>query len=174
MPYYELTDRIIIPDDSEVIWRYLTWDKFSDLIKTSTLYFSKTKNFGEYNEGLLSFFDKDNIRRQNIYFFKEKWKEKYESEIQSYDRLREITYINCWIGSDIESAHMWENYIDSENGLTIKTRTVNLKNCLRETTYEQMIFLSKVLPILIKTPAFVITFFQAAATQNLFYVAIRE
>lgn len=34
-------------DPSEILWRYMTWKKFEDLLRTSALYFSRPDRFDD-------------------------------------------------------------------------------------------------------------------------------
>ena len=41
-----------IPDDETVVWRYMDFDKFEDLIQSSQLYFPRLDRMGDLTEGL--------------------------------------------------------------------------------------------------------------------------
>ncbi|MGE9915752.1 MULTISPECIES: hypothetical protein [Megasphaera] len=63
MPYKE-SDLLKIPNDKQVIWRYMNYDKFIDLLEKQALYFFnllKYRKLGDPQEGDLPEYNKNNL-----------------------------------------------------------------------------------------------------------------
>lgn len=63
MPYKK-SDLFKTPDDKQVIWRYMNYDKFIDLLEKQALYFFnllKYRNLGDPQEGDLPEYNKNNL-----------------------------------------------------------------------------------------------------------------
>lgn len=84
------------PENEEIIYRYLTFDKFKDLISSKKLYLSRGDRFKDKYEGIETAFG-TNLRRaihddQN-----------FEINSKLYERNRRCVAISCWFIGDRES-----------------------------------------------------------------------
>lgn len=119
------TSKFSILSDDTVLWRYMSYSKFEDLIKTSTLYFCRADKFEDKLEvtqpkASLSFA----ISTQNPWHM-------YERNIMDayLHMLRTSTFVNCWHISNFETNLMWENYAEKNGaeGIAIQTNLGSLK-----------------------------------------------
>lgn len=113
------------------VWRYMDFTKFVDLVLSRQLYFSSLKDLrknGDPFEGT----------------FPEKWESKgfygnnygtEEEKRAQIERIREITgayLVNCWHENDFESAAMWRLYLQSNEGIAIRSTKGKLRRILYE------------------------------------------
>ena len=89
-----------------VLWRYMSLEKFIILLKQKSLYFCCINCFEDKNEGVLPTID---IAMFKTIGFNEK----------DWDKIRNGTFINCWIESPYELALMWESY--GKGGVAIQS-----------------------------------------------------
>ena len=144
MPYSEVSQRHLIPSEDKIIWRYMDFQKFEYLIQNSSLYFSRTDKFGEYEEGVLTKFDKTFIKNLLKSEDSKNWRVNYQNHLQFYESFRSKTYISCWTDSQTENIHLWKNFSDLYEGVAIKTTVGKLKSELDKSTPEDNCFLSKI------------------------------
>ena len=140
-----------IPDDEDILWRYLTFPKFVSMLKTQSLFFSRADKFDDPFEGAKGL-AKNEVEWNSNY--KEYFKyaigrslQITESQIERHSEVildgfkmlckatRLYTFINCWHKNNHESEAMWKLYCsDLNQGLAIKTtykklyRELNKKN----------------------------------------------
>jgi len=111
------------------IWRYLSFDKFIDLISTDHLYFSTPDNFDDTWE----------CYPPAGFLIAENWKEKLignasmkdvnfdlllENSVAGFEAAyyEESRYaFSCWSKSDRDHAALWNLYTDNKNGVAIST-----------------------------------------------------
>jgi hypothetical protein len=102
------------PDDNTIIWRYLDFTKFVDLLNCECLYFARADKFEDPFEGLYPVMEE--IKR----------------DFKTFDIIRKQNYINCWAIGDHESAALWKIYSDSKNSIAIQTTFANLKSSIEK------------------------------------------
>jgi hypothetical protein len=120
----------IIPpeDDSQNLWRYLTFEKFEHLIRTSELYLRRLDKFIDEYEGKLDaeiateihnvfneFPDASEMQRQLFFLLK---------------NLRTCIFTNCWHQNDNENIEMWKTYCGDSEGVLIGTDAESLVNSI--------------------------------------------
>lgn len=98
------------PPDTCVIWRYMSFAKFTSLIATESLYFSRLDQHSDEKEGLVS------TNPENI-------------EHRKYIRFSK--YINCWHINNNESDAMWKIYSPAGENVAIKSTVGALKKSLK-------------------------------------------
>lgn len=135
--------RYAIPSDNTALWRFMDFTKFVSLLKTKSLYFSRTDQFEDPFEGAKGLLkNKRKWDKNYIDFFKDACtnlpdgvkSSKSEKEILNDAKrlLGELdnigpaqlqrTFINCWHENDFESEAMWKLYTTSlDQGIAIKT-----------------------------------------------------
>ena len=101
------------PPDTCVIWRYMSFAKFTSLIATESLYFSRLDQHSDEMEGLVS------TNPENI-------------EHRKY--IRFSSYINCWHINNNESDAMWKIYGPTGENVAIKSTVGALKKSLKDGT----------------------------------------
>src|ERR1041385_3061317 len=120
--------QIRCPEDSTVIWRYMDFAKFVDLLETNCLYFNRTDNFKDSFEGTIPEF---NLKK--IWLEKFKNPRMYDALIKVFAGIRAQTYVNCWHINDYESAAMWDLYRKNGDGIAIKSTCERIKRCFLST-----------------------------------------
>ena len=117
---------IIHPDDCTTLWRYMSFEKFANILATGSLFFTRADKYDDKFEGYIP----EAIMRY------------YGSpDIRIDPNLRQYIMCNCWHQAKEESMGMWDKYHIRNSGIAIKTTMRNLKNCLPDTPN---IFIGKV------------------------------
>jgi len=111
------------PENEEIIYRYLTFDKFKDLISSRKLYLSRGDSFKDKYEGIETVFG-TNLRRaihdgQN-----------FEINSKLYERNRRCVAISCWFIGNQESESMWNEFTGDIDGIAIRTNVRKIKSAL--------------------------------------------
>lgn len=108
-------------EPEQVLWKYLDFTKFLDMINFNRLCFTRLDTFEDNFEGMVPNFALKNLSEKE----KEKIKKVYESR-------RKLRYINCWTTFDEkESYAMWKIFSRSY-GIAIETTASNLLKLLPE------------------------------------------
>ena len=110
-------------DDKLILWKYMDFTKFANLIETSSLWFNRIDQFEDPFEG--TYPQANEKLRSELYEDYQPPKEIYES-IQS--STRENLFVSCFHQNEYESAAMWRLYADA-NGVAKNTTVERLKNC---------------------------------------------
>ena len=117
---------IIRPKDNATLWRYMSFEKFANILATGSLFFTQADKYDDKFEGYIP----EAIMRY------------YRSPNISIDpKLRQYIMCNCWHHGGGELMAMWDKYHLRNGGIAIKTTMGNLKNCLPDTPN---IFIGKV------------------------------
>ncbi len=124
MPIIQIPDRYLIPDENSTLRRYLSKEKAIDFLLTGELHFPRVDNFPNKDEIIFSIEDKNWIRNEHKKSGKADWLKNAEEEIASYESFKTHTYINCWNNDNHEIRYLWNTYLNSTNGICIRT-TVN-------------------------------------------------
>jgi hypothetical protein len=122
---------------NNVIWRYMSFEKFIDLILHNHLYFSNAKNMEDRFEMEIPAISLDNQKKFYISrgLPENKAKKSVEKEIHLARIFKENTYINCWSLDASESYALWKIYLGgSPNGVAIKTTVSKLESNLKSRT----------------------------------------
>ena len=114
------------PKDIDTLWRYMSFEKFANILSTESLFFTRADKYDDKFEGYIP-----------------------ESIIVSYEsagsqiapNFRQYIMCNCWHHGDEESMAMWDKYHLRNNGIAIKTTMENLKNSLPD---EPNVFIGKI------------------------------
>ena len=128
---YKELDGITSPEDDAVLWRYMSLEKFANILATQSLFFTRADNFDDKFEG--------HIPRQIMSIYKSVtgiYEKKNLPEVPEGSTLefayglRKHVMCNCWYQAEQESMAMWDKYHMRNSGIAIKTTTENLKNSL--------------------------------------------
>jgi len=125
-----------IPTSNTKVWRYMSFERFSQLIKNKSLYFCRIDKLGDQMEGIIpketvSWWENqinsgrytnqtiDDLHKHINYFQKE---------------IRRISIVNCWQISEYESSTMWSAYGKNNKGIAIQTTVDGLIKCFHNTS----------------------------------------
>lgn len=114
------------PEDRTTLWRYMSFEKFINILATESLFFSRADEYDDRSEG--------HIPEAMMRYYG-------SADIRINPSLREYIMCNCWHHGEEESMEMWDKYHIRNSGVAIKTTMENLKNCLPDTPN---IFIGKV------------------------------
>lgn len=134
MPY-EFHGDLRTPPNSTVLWRYMDFARFMQMIESQTLWFSRLDKFEDPLEGTHTDAELAGIRKHVE-------KKRAEQLIALFREARKDTYVSCWRAGRSESLAMWDLYGKGSGIVAVKS-TVGL---LREAVanYDRPVFISKV------------------------------
>ncbi len=120
------------PDDL-VIWRYMTMERFADLV-AGRLHFAAATQFDDAFEGSIT--DAQMARRsaEHVRIFQDKNEADrvLASISQAFAELRRLTKINCWHSAEHENVAMWERYLPRRAcGVAVRSSVGSLRSALR-------------------------------------------
>ena len=120
---YSVLPGITLPKDTDLLWRYMSFEKFVSLLDTKSLFFTRADKFEDPFEGFTPpLIKKDYVRTV--------------SDTNTLEELQEnwpkYTLCSCWHHADEESMAMWDKYHLHNSGIAIKTTFGNFKDCLGE------------------------------------------
>jgi hypothetical protein len=104
-------------DSAALLWRYLSLERFHDMLKTSALFFSRADLLGDPFEG--------SVPSRNIALRRKRWGRwnPIVRELALYYTLgRRWMYVNCWHMAAHESTAMWEIYGRGGPAIAVRTR----------------------------------------------------
>jgi hypothetical protein len=116
--------------DGTVIWRYFKFERFVDILKTHSFWFSRPFRFEDQWEG---FFPPSYLRRTRQYTaMKAIPFEEFDRDFRCrLLRHRYAHFVNCWHMSDHESDAMWKLYALAKTGIAIQSTAGDVNECLR-------------------------------------------
>lgn len=114
-------------DSNTIIWRYLDFSKFIALLETKQIHFTRLDDFYDKFEGA---FPPSDYER----FLSDDFLTKIEKPLLS--QLIDISvrlgnFASCWHINNYENYGMWKSYINTNEGIAIKTTIGNLMKSLR-------------------------------------------
>ena len=114
------------PENKHSVWRYMSFEKFANILATESLFFSSADEYDDKFEG----------------YIPELIMQYYTSAgAPTVPALRQYIMCTCWHHNNEESMAMWDKYHLRNNGIAIKTTMGNLKSSLPD---EPNIFIGKV------------------------------
>lgn len=111
------------PDSNTIVWRYLDFTKFIDLITNGQLYFCRSDKFEDPFEGLFQLKD----YHQNREMF------------ASFEETKKYYFLNSWHINNHQSDAMWRIFLDTKNGIAIKSTVGHIINALSKTEEEILV-----------------------------------
>jgi hypothetical protein len=132
----KLYEKVNQPKDNSLLWRYMSLDKFINMISTRQLFFSRLDNFPDQLEGTMPIKNKaiiaDDIKELPSHSEAIQFSERKEIIVNSY---RGFTLANCWSKNDAESFALWKIYLDgAKHGVAIQTSYDKLKKSVSSQT----------------------------------------
>lgn len=120
------------------LWRYLSFPKFADLLRSSRLYFSRVDRLREFDraEGTaITPFHRDFLDQLRLGKIKlpdefpvraDDLQEAHLSTEETVNRFAAKTFVNCWHASEHENFAMWKIYSDPTFGVCIQSTAESL------------------------------------------------
>ncbi|MEJ6706238.1 MAG: hypothetical protein QNK49_00910 [Porticoccus sp.] len=137
------------PHGNSTVWRYMSLDKFFEMILSESIYFTNAAKMTDRYEGV--------VPRKTLRSKKKRLLENGEDpsdvaiHVSHYDykfsSLRDLTLINCWSLNSVESYALWKIYLSGEkSGVAIKSTVSNLKKSINSGNdpYKEDVYLGKV------------------------------
>jgi hypothetical protein len=113
-------------DRDAVIWRYLSRERFRQLVAFRALWFSKLENFDDTKEGITPDPARLELKRQHLKM--EEWfpAEELKRQVRNFvergeEDGRELVIANCWFTNTHESERMWSEYAKDDEGVVLKS-----------------------------------------------------
>lgn len=124
------------PSDDTVIWRYLSFERFKQLVETSSLYLPRIDYFSDFNEGGLT----RKMKREIDAEMAAQGAPELGGVLPWFNQFgsQRVWYASCWNSSDTESNLMWRAYgtpaVDDQYQfkVAIKTTVGRLKSSLND------------------------------------------
>ncbi len=116
------------PENNHSIWRYLDFTKFVSLLETSQLYFPRADQFEDPYEGTWSKRGIEVLRDPRLNNGLPT--QAVEQFINAIEIQRKQMFINCWYANEHESAAMWKLYLQTNEGVAIRSDSDTLTTIL--------------------------------------------
>lgn len=137
MPY-TFSDSWETPEDTTIVWRYMSFDKFKSIIEDKALYFFevlKYRDLGDPKEGGIPEINSKLVgpgflKCNGVYIKSPEMKSKLIFFCQHF------AVVNCWGMDSQERAFRWNNYIKDRKGIAIKSSIERIKNAIEQTKYK--------------------------------------
>lgn len=104
------------PTDDTVIYRYMSFTKYAALLDKQALYFSSATDFEDGFEGSTGPAVAPNL--QSLWM----------------RRMKQFILISSWQQAEHESLAMWKIYLNSDEGIALKTTVGKLKEALQKSS----------------------------------------
>lgn len=118
---YEENPSVLTPPDDTVVWRYMNFIKFIDLLEKSRLWFARADLLDDPREGG---FTKLELEQ----FHASAYPAVAERNLRLFDSLRREHFVNCWTESS-DSMAMWDLYANS-TGVAVRSTIRRLKSAV--------------------------------------------
>jgi len=120
---------------NKIIWRYMSLEKFLDLILNRCVYFANARKMEDRFEMEIPIKSLDERKEHYLQRGQDSKKAKstIEKEVLIAKRFKENTYVSCWSMHKAESYALWKIYLGgSVNGVAIKSTVAKLISCLEK------------------------------------------
>jgi hypothetical protein len=132
---YEFHSDLKTPPRKTVLWRYMDFAKFVDMIENRTLWFARVDQLEDPLEGTHTDGELAGIRK-NLE------KKHAESLIRIVRSGRSDVYVNCWRSGPTESLAMWDLYGNGSGIVAVKSSVGRLREAVA--TCGKPVYISKV------------------------------
>lgn len=109
--------------DDSIIWRYIDFSKYVDLLDSKCLFFprlSVLQRHDPYEGSYIPLFCRQNMSQS------------MKKSLKKSDKmLPSSTFVSCWYLNDSESAALWKLFPKSDEGIAIKSTVGKLTASLR-------------------------------------------
>jgi hypothetical protein len=140
VPVFESDVPFQVPDPEVIVWRYLDWFKFEDLVVNRRLYFRRADRLDDHMEGRFSA-----ANRQFQTSLWQRFNEAYaikrdpEQEQQINEMMRYRVFMNCWHINANESTRMWKLYTKSLESVVIRSKCCLLDSSTDGRAYQPVL-----------------------------------
>jgi hypothetical protein len=116
------------PTQNCTIWRYIDFTKFVSLLENQELVFPRADQLDDPYEGAIS---RESVKLLRAVLQKEGAPpQAADVFLQNLPRVRQEMFLSCWYVSDHESAAMWKLYLQSSEGVAIRSDSDALSEAL--------------------------------------------
>jgi hypothetical protein len=139
----ELPKKLVVSEETvshrTAIWRYFKFERFVEVLRTHSLWFSRPFRFEDQWEGL---FPPSYVRRTRLYADANRIPfEEFDRDFRRRIlRHRYAHFVSCWHLSDHESDAMWNLYALAKTGIAIQSTVGDVNECLRPHKSGQVIY----------------------------------
>lgn len=127
---FKENQKLHLPPDDTIIWKYLDLSKFLDLLISRKLFMARSDKFEDQYEGTFS---------EPTYEEIKKLLEDNPKYLDAYKSKRKNIVISSWHANSYESYAMWQVFTKNNEGLAIQSTIGHLKNSLTEPKAHQYI-----------------------------------
>lgn len=127
---------VVEPSEHEPLWRYVDFSKFIAILETRSLHFAALRTFVDPFEGHPPRSAISEFRGTPAGLSAEdaaRYQELVKNNVVSFQQSRNYCYASCWHANAVESAAMWNVYLQAGEGIAIRTSLANMKAALGET-----------------------------------------
>jgi hypothetical protein len=119
--------QLITPPDTTVLWRYMDFARFVQMLETQSLWFSRMDQLDDPLEACFTDAEIEYLRSQapppgNP------GRSMHETFVGMSHFMRVTTYLNCWRAGAKESLAMWDLYGKGSGIVAVKTTVEQLRN----------------------------------------------
>jgi hypothetical protein len=141
---------VIAPMENEIIWRYLSLEKFKSMLERKAVFFCRADRFSDPFEGSVPkreanyrFIEQERIANHNRQPLNLAQAIKNElGTKETHKMLKWLYTVNCWRIGESEADFMWRLYLKSNFGVAIKSNIKSIIQAFSETP--ENILISKV------------------------------
>lgn len=126
---YRDNSEIEKPNDEDRIWRHMDFTKFVSLLHSSALHFTRVDKLEDPFEGS---FPRVNVRLRSKRFKGNMPPKDIKLLSEFYKQFVKHTFVSCWHLSKYQSAAMWKLYLQSNEGIAIRSTFGKLKESLKK------------------------------------------
>src|SRR5947199_9855683 len=107
---------------SQLLWRYLDFWKFEDLLRRSALYFSRPDKFIDPFEGRFSQANSTKMSVSDAAFHAAYHIAPFGKDLEaSQEIMRRCVFVSCWHLNSKETPQMWDAYTSGPDSVVIST-----------------------------------------------------
>ena len=136
---YKVLDSITSPNDKSTLWRYMSFEKFVDILDTESLFYTRACKFEDIFEGFTPQLIMDAYKKALSPHAPEEHRQGVMKILEIKDKH---VMCNCWHWNEKESKAMWDNYGVNNDSVAIKTTTGKMKKSLSGTDFD--VFIGKI------------------------------
>jgi hypothetical protein len=127
----ELHPNLILPPDDTVLWRYMDFAGFVNLLERRSLWFSRPDQFEDPLEGTYTDAELDHLRSLDANNMAPGLPVA-DGYLMGPKYMRTTAYVSCWRAGTGESLAMWDLYGKGSGIVAVKTTVGRLKQAIAE------------------------------------------
>lgn len=108
------------PNKDTIVWRYMDFTKFVDMLTNEQLFFCRSDKFEDPFEGIFRL--KDNEHSNDMF--------------DTFPETKKYYFLNCWHMNDHQSDAMWKIFATTNNGIAIKSSVEKIISALSKSDDE--------------------------------------